>query len=115
MCVCLYVAAVVLDCVNMAPSAGKVTPRDTELVVALEKRFPALPARGALFQQLNDAKFDVSGKLSWTAVNQTFQNMCISYLFVFYFPNVLLLCFYCLVLFFVFNLISYLFCASLYL
>lgn len=57
----LLYAAVVLDCVNMAPSAGKVTPRDAELVAALERRFPALPARGTLFQQLNDAKFDVSG------------------------------------------------------
>lgn len=73
-CVCLFVAAVVLDCVNMAPSAGKVTPRDSELVAALEKRFPALPARGTLFQQLNDAKFDVSGELSWTIVNQTLFN-----------------------------------------
>lgn len=64
MCVRMCVAAVVLDCVNMAPSAGKVTPRDTELAAALESRFPALPARDALFQSLNDAKFDVSGKLS---------------------------------------------------
>lgn len=60
--VCVCVAAVVLDCVNMAPSAGKVTPRDSELVAALEKQFPALPARGTLFQQLSDAKFDVSGE-----------------------------------------------------
>lgn len=74
-CVCVCVAAVVLDCVNMAPSAGKVTPRDAELVAALERRFPALPARGALFQQLNDAKFDVSGEFSLTAVNQTLHNM----------------------------------------
>lgn len=88
--VCLHVAAVVLDCVNMAPSAGKVTPRDAELVAALEKRFPALPARGALFQQLNDAKFDVSGELSWTAVSHTALIMCISCLIPFYFANVLL-------------------------
>lgn len=57
----LLYAAVVLDCVNMAPSAGKVTPKDSRLAAALEARFPALPARGALFQMLQDAKFDVSG------------------------------------------------------
>lgn len=49
----------------MAPSAGKVTPKDSELAAALERRFPALPPRGALFQTLNDAKFDVSGGSGW--------------------------------------------------
>lgn len=57
----LLYAAVVLDCVNMAPSAGKVTPKDDQFAAELECRFPALPPRGALFQTLNDAKFDVSG------------------------------------------------------
>ncbi|XP_054477749.1 exopolyphosphatase PRUNE1 [Anoplopoma fimbria] len=57
----LLYAAVVLDCVNMAPSAGKVTPKDSQYVEALESRFPALPPRGALFQTLQNAKFDVSG------------------------------------------------------
>eukprot|EP00066_Takifugu_rubripes_P014227 XP_011603493.1 PREDICTED: protein prune homolog isoform X1 [Takifugu rubripes] len=57
----LLYAAVVLDCVNMAPSAGKVTPKDSEFAAALESRFPDLPPRGALFQTLNNAKFDVSG------------------------------------------------------
>lgn len=57
----LLYAAVVLDCVNMAPSAGKVTPKDAEFAAALESRFPALPPRGDLFQTLQDAKFDVSG------------------------------------------------------
>lgn len=58
----MCVAAVVLDCVNMAPSAGKVTPKDAQFAAALECRFPALPPRDALFQSLNDAKFDVSGQ-----------------------------------------------------
>lgn len=57
----LLYAAVVLDCVDMAPSAGKVTPKDAQFAAALECRFPALPPRGALFQTLNNAKFDVSG------------------------------------------------------
>lgn len=57
----LLYAAVLLDCVNMAPSAGKVTPKDSEFAAVLESRFPALPPRGALFQDLNNAKFDVSG------------------------------------------------------
>lgn len=59
---CVCVAAVVLDCVNMAPSAGKVTPKDAQFAAALECRFPALPPRDALFQSLNNAKFDVSGQ-----------------------------------------------------
>ncbi|XP_068586087.1 exopolyphosphatase PRUNE1 [Cebidichthys violaceus] len=57
----LLYAAVVLDCVNMAPSAGKVTPKDSQFAAALESRFPALPLRDALFQTLQNAKFDVSG------------------------------------------------------
>ncbi|XP_041843694.1 exopolyphosphatase PRUNE1 [Melanotaenia boesemani] len=54
-------ASVVLDCVNMAPAAGKMTPKDSQYAAALETRFPALPPRGALFQALQNAKFDVSG------------------------------------------------------
>ncbi|XP_020516133.1 exopolyphosphatase PRUNE1 [Labrus bergylta] len=57
----LLYAAVVLDCVNMAPSAGKVTPKDSQVAASLESRFPALPPRGALFNTLQSAKFDVSG------------------------------------------------------
>ncbi|XP_015258863.1 PREDICTED: protein prune homolog [Cyprinodon variegatus] len=58
----LLYAAMVLDCVNMAPAAGKVTPKDSQYAAALETRFPALPPRGALFQELQEAKFDVSGE-----------------------------------------------------
>lgn len=57
----LLYAAVVLDCVNMAPSAGKVTPKDSQLAAALESRFPALPPRADLFESLQNAKFDVTG------------------------------------------------------
>ncbi|KAM6910540.1 exopolyphosphatase PRUNE1 [Xenentodon cancila] len=57
----LLYAAVVVDCVNMAPAAGKVTPKDSQYAAALETSFPALPQRGALFQTLNNAKFDVTG------------------------------------------------------
>lgn len=57
----LLYATVVLDCVNMAPAAGKVTPKDSQTVAELEARFPSLPPRGALFQALQEAKFDVSG------------------------------------------------------
>ncbi|KAM9294088.1 exopolyphosphatase PRUNE1 [Gastrophryne carolinensis] len=52
---------IVLDCVNMAPAAGKVTPKDTKYVTLLESKFPDLPPRGAAFDQLQNAKFDVSG------------------------------------------------------
>ncbi|XP_070692308.1 exopolyphosphatase PRUNE1 isoform X1 [Pempheris klunzingeri] len=57
----LLYAAVVVDCVNMCPAAGKVTGKDSEFSAALESRFPSLPPRGALFQTLLSAKFDVSG------------------------------------------------------
>uniref|UniRef100_A0A3Q3MZ86 Prune exopolyphosphatase n=1 Tax=Mastacembelus armatus TaxID=205130 RepID=A0A3Q3MZ86_9TELE len=57
----LLYAAVVLDCVNMAPAAGKVTPKDSQYAAVLETRFPSLPPRGALFQALQNAMFDVSG------------------------------------------------------
>ncbi|XP_047455925.1 exopolyphosphatase PRUNE1 [Mugil cephalus] len=57
----LLYATVVLDCVDMSPAAGKVTPRDVHVAAALETRFPSLPPRGALFKELQDAKFDISG------------------------------------------------------
>ncbi|CAN9514416.1 unnamed protein product [Ophioblennius macclurei] len=57
----LLYAAVVLDCVNMSPAAGKVTGKDSQYAAALESRFPALPPRSALFNALQNAKFDVSG------------------------------------------------------
>ncbi|XP_068107826.1 exopolyphosphatase PRUNE1 [Hyperolius riggenbachi] len=52
---------IVLDCVNMAPVAGKVTPKDTEYVTILESKFPHLPMRGSVFDLLQKAKFNVSG------------------------------------------------------
>ncbi|KAG8450001.1 hypothetical protein GDO86_016620 [Hymenochirus boettgeri] len=52
---------IVLDCVNMAPAAGKVTPKDTEYVTKLESMFPGLPPRGAVFDALQKAKFNVTG------------------------------------------------------
>ncbi|NXJ72456.1 PRUN1 Exopolyphosphatase, partial [Rostratula benghalensis] len=52
---------ILLDCVNLSPAAGKVTPRDVACVSLLEERFPELPARDAIFEALQAAKFDVSG------------------------------------------------------
>ncbi|XP_043542565.1 exopolyphosphatase PRUNE1, partial [Chiloscyllium plagiosum] len=52
---------ILLDCINMAPEAGKVTPKDTEYVTALESRFSDLPPRAVVFDTLQKAKFDVSG------------------------------------------------------
>ncbi|CAL8248870.1 unnamed protein product [Lota lota] len=57
----LLYGTIVMDCVNMAPEAGKVTPKDSQYVAQLETRFPGLPPRGALFQSLQNARFDVSG------------------------------------------------------
>ncbi|XP_015279994.1 PREDICTED: protein prune homolog isoform X2 [Gekko japonicus] len=52
---------IVLDCVNMAPEAGKVTPKDVRFASLLEYKFPDLPPRGVIFEALQNAKFDVSG------------------------------------------------------
>ncbi|XP_042297076.1 exopolyphosphatase PRUNE1 [Sceloporus undulatus] len=52
---------IVLDCVNMAPEAGKVTPKDVRYASLLESRFPDLPSKDAIFEALQKAKFDVSG------------------------------------------------------
>lgn len=52
---------ILLDCVNLSPAAGKVTPRDVACISLLEARFPELPARDAVFEALQAAKFDVSG------------------------------------------------------
>ncbi|XP_066424337.1 exopolyphosphatase PRUNE1 [Molothrus aeneus] len=52
---------ILLDCINLKPAAGKVTPRDVACVSLLEERFPELPARDAVFGALQAAKFDVTG------------------------------------------------------
>ncbi|NWW96205.1 PRUN1 Exopolyphosphatase, partial [Rhynochetos jubatus] len=52
---------ILLDCVNLSPAAGKVTPRDVACVSLLEESFPELPPRDTVFQALQAAKFDVSG------------------------------------------------------
>ncbi|KAI4895297.1 hypothetical protein NFI96_011137, partial [Prochilodus magdalenae] len=57
----LLYGTIITDCVNMAPEAGKVTPKDSQYAVLLETRFPKLPPRSILFQSLQNAKFDVSG------------------------------------------------------
>ncbi|KAJ8398451.1 hypothetical protein AAFF_G00427060 [Aldrovandia affinis] len=57
----LLYGTIIMDCVNMAPEAEKVTPKDSKYAVLLESRFPDLPPRGALFQSLQNAKFDISG------------------------------------------------------
>ncbi|XP_007236041.2 exopolyphosphatase PRUNE1 [Astyanax mexicanus] len=57
----LLYGTIITDCVNMAPEAGKVTPKDSQYAILLETRFPKLPPRNILFQSLQNAKFDVSG------------------------------------------------------
>uniref|UniRef100_A0A6I8PEI4 Prune exopolyphosphatase 1 n=1 Tax=Ornithorhynchus anatinus TaxID=9258 RepID=A0A6I8PEI4_ORNAN len=52
---------IVLDCVDLSPAAGKVTPRDARCVEELESRFPELAPHSRIFQVLQEAKFDVSG------------------------------------------------------
>ncbi|XP_013918614.1 PREDICTED: protein prune homolog [Thamnophis sirtalis] len=52
---------ILLDCVNMAVEAGKVTPRDAFCVSQLESSFSKLQPRNRVFDALQRAKFDVSG------------------------------------------------------
>ncbi|NXS13024.1 PRUN1 Exopolyphosphatase, partial [Neodrepanis coruscans] len=52
---------ILLDCINLSPAAGKVTPRDMACVALLEERFPELPPRDSIFGALQAAKFDVTG------------------------------------------------------
>ncbi|XP_070806656.1 exopolyphosphatase PRUNE1 isoform X2 [Pituophis catenifer annectens] len=52
---------ILLDCVNMAVEAGKVTPRDARCVSRLESLFSELQPRNRVFDALQRAKFDVSG------------------------------------------------------
>ncbi|KAM3824512.1 exopolyphosphatase PRUNE1 isoform 3-T3 [Vipera latastei] len=52
---------ILLDCVNMAVEAGKVTPKDARCVSRLESMFPELQPRNQVFDALQKAKFDVSG------------------------------------------------------
>ncbi|KAM8920729.1 exopolyphosphatase PRUNE1 [Pelodytes ibericus] len=59
--VSLLRGTIVLDCINMTPAAGKVTPKDSEYVAMLESMFPDLAPRVAVFDSLQKAKFDVSG------------------------------------------------------
>ncbi|MBN3294065.1 PRUN1 Exopolyphosphatase, partial [Polypterus senegalus] len=59
----LLYGTIVLDCVNMAPEAGKVTFKDTEYISKLEAKFPDLPSRHQLFESLQKAKFNVSETL----------------------------------------------------
>ncbi|XP_067839207.1 exopolyphosphatase PRUNE1-like isoform X2 [Heptranchias perlo] len=57
----LFRGAIILDCVNMTPEAGRSTLKDEEMIAALEQRFPDLPAQQEVFDVLQQAKFDVSG------------------------------------------------------
>ncbi|XP_039219521.1 exopolyphosphatase PRUNE1 isoform X1 [Crotalus tigris] len=52
---------ILLDCVNMAVEASKVTPKDARCVSRLESMFPELQPRNQVFDTLQRAKFDVSG------------------------------------------------------
>lgn len=57
----LLYGTILVDCVDLAPEAGKVTPKDLEVVQHLETKVQTLPQRSKLFSELQEAKFDVSG------------------------------------------------------
>ncbi|XP_026541733.1 exopolyphosphatase PRUNE1 [Notechis scutatus] len=57
----LLYGTILLDCVNLAVEAGKVTPRDACCISRLESMFSELQPRNRVFDALQRAKFDVSG------------------------------------------------------
>lgn len=57
----LLYGTILVDCVDMAPAAGKVTPKDSQVLLELETAVHGLPPRSALFPQLQQAKFNISG------------------------------------------------------
>lgn len=57
----LLYSTILVDCVDMSPEAGKVTPKDSEVLLKLESTIRTLPPRSALFKELQAAKFDISG------------------------------------------------------
>lgn len=57
----LLYGTILVDCVDMSPEAGKVTPKDSEVLLKLETTVQTLPQRSALFTELQQAKFNVSG------------------------------------------------------
>ncbi|KAJ0066698.1 hypothetical protein NL108_018662 [Boleophthalmus pectinirostris] len=58
----LLYGTILVDCVDLAPEAGKVTPKDSEVVLQLQTKVQTLPQRSELFTELQQAKFNVSGK-----------------------------------------------------
>ncbi|KAM3824513.1 exopolyphosphatase PRUNE1 isoform 4-T4 [Vipera latastei] len=66
---------ILLDCVNMAVEAGKVTPKDARCVSRLESMFPELQPRNQVFDALQKAKFDVSELMSKRDAKGTFGGM----------------------------------------
>ncbi|CAL9706052.1 unnamed protein product [Knipowitschia caucasica] len=57
----LLYGTILVDCVDLAPEAGKVTPKDSEVVHELETKVQSLPQRSELFTELQDQKFNVHG------------------------------------------------------
>uniref|UniRef100_A0A3B4A9T0 DHHA2 domain-containing protein n=1 Tax=Periophthalmus magnuspinnatus TaxID=409849 RepID=A0A3B4A9T0_9GOBI len=57
----LLYGTILVDCVDMVPEAGKVTPKDSEVVLQLETKVHTLPQRSQLFTELQQAKFNVRG------------------------------------------------------
>lgn len=57
----LLYGTILVDCVDMSPAAGKVTPKDSEVLLKLETTVHSLPQRSVLFSELQQAKFNISG------------------------------------------------------
>lgn len=57
----LLYGTILVDCVDLVPEAGKVTPKDLKVVQQIETKVQTLPQRSKLFSELQEAKFDVSG------------------------------------------------------
>ncbi|XP_072317360.1 exopolyphosphatase PRUNE1 [Eucyclogobius newberryi] len=57
----LLYGTILVDCVDLVPEAGKVTPKDLDVILQLQTKVQTLPQRTELFSELQEAKFNVSG------------------------------------------------------
>ncbi|XP_070178315.1 uncharacterized protein [Littorina saxatilis] len=60
----LLYGTIVTDTINFSPTAGKMTPKDLDLAQQLEEVIGTDADRDAIFQDIKDAKFNLSGLTS---------------------------------------------------
>lgn len=61
----LFLGTILVDTINRSPYAGKTTPRDEVVLEKLQNLLPNVKGDN-LFNEIQKAKFDISGKqLAW--------------------------------------------------